>query len=285
MGGGLKVSLLIVASCVACGTTVAASPPVTQTLVRVNGQDISETMLKVYALSKTGEPLARLSPAVRQSLLAALVNTALLAQEGGHLKFTAALEAGRKLARMRYLSSVDIAHLMLSDRFSPQQIRAEYKRLAAAHALEQYQLRQILLPDMAAGEHVRTLLAQGMPFARAVSLYSHDPVSRPKGGDLGWLSRPVAVPYVANAAEMGNVLRIASELRTGGISEPFVNRSGVHIVELLAARLMPLAAVKKRIKGILLRQALVAHTARLRSAARITELTHPKEASGARVSP
>lgn len=275
MGARVRLAVLLVAWCLACGAAAASTSPARQTLVRVNGQNISEIMLKVYALSKTGRPLARLSKTVRRELLEALISTSLLAQEGSRLKTTAALTAGRELANMRYLSTVDVAHFMQTHKFSAQRVKAEYDRLVAARTVQQYQLLQILLPDMAAGERVRALLAQGVPFAHAVSLYSHDPISRPKGGDLGWLSQPVAVPYVANALEMNQVLRIASDLRIGGISEPFANSFGVHIIMLLATKPLPLAAVKARIKGILMQQSLIAHTVKLRAAAHVTQLAHP----------
>ncbi len=275
MGRGARLAVLMVAACLACGAALAATQPADPTLARVNGQDISETMLEVYALSKTGQPLARLAPAIRQALLDELVNTALLAQEGSRLQLNAALKAGRQLSDMRYLSSVDAAQFAKSYRVTPQQEQAEYDQLVAAHAVQQYHLLQILLPDMVTAERVRALLAQGVPFARAAILYSHDPVSRPKSGDLGWLSAPVTVPYVANAPEMGEVLRIASELRIGGISEPFANSSGVHIVMLLGTQTLPLAAIKPRIDEILLQQALIARTAQLRAAAHITQLSPP----------
>lgn len=276
MGARARLTLLAVVWCLVCGAAAARTiGPANQTIVRVNGQRISATMLEVYVLSITGQPLARLSPTVRQALLNRLINTVLLAQEGSRLKLTAALKAGRELAAMRYLSSIDVAHFMQSDRVSAQAIRAEYQRLVAAHALLQYHVLQILLPNMATGERVRALLAQGMPFGRAASLYSRDPVNRLEGGDLGWLSEPVAVPYVGSAPEVGEVLRIASQLRIGGISEPFANSTGVHIIMLLARQPLPLAAVKARIRGILLQQALIAHAAQLRAAAHVTHPTKP----------
>lgn len=275
MGGKVRLTILVLASCVACAATAAPAAPEAQTLARVNGQDISQTMLEVYALSKTRQPLAHLSPAIRQELLNDLINQAVLAQDGSRLKSDASLKAGRELADMRYLSSVDVANFLKTQTFSTEQIQAEYDKLVAAHAVEQYHVLQILLPDMATGQRVRAELAQGMPFARAASTYSRDPVSGPKGGDLGWLSLGEAVPLLANAAEMGDVRRITSQLRTGAISEPFANSAGVHIVMPLGTQTLPLAAVKGRINEILLQQAMSARTAQLRSAAHITQVASP----------
>ncbi len=275
MGGKVRLTILVLASCLAGSATAAPVAPEGQTVARVNGEDISETMLEVYALSKTHQPLAHLSPAVRKELLDGLINTALLAQEGNRLKSTPSLKAGRELTDMRYFSSVDVEQFMQNQKFSAQQIQAEYDQLVAVHAVQQYHLLQILLPDMATGERVRALLAQGMAFARAANVYSRDPVSGPKGGDVGWLSLTAAAPYVADADEMGEVRRIASELRVGGISEPFANSMGVHIVMPIGTQNLPLAAVKGRINEILLQQALIAYTAQLRAAAHITQLATP----------
>ena len=275
MRGRAPLAVLLLSACLACGATAMADSPATQTLVRVNGQNITEIMLEVFAISSTGQPLARLSPTVRQALLDQLINTALLAQDGSRLKLTDSLKAGRELADMRYLSSVDVAHTMQSEKFSEQQIETEYEQLVAAHAVQQYHLLQILLPDMTTGERVRSLLAQGMPFGRAASLYSRDPGSRLKGGDLGWVSATTATPSLASPTELGEVLRIASELRIGGISEPFANSTGVHILLLVATETLPLADVKPRIESLLLQKALIAHTAQLRATAKITRLNPP----------
>lgn len=265
---------LLALLCMACGVAAASTGAGTRPLVKVNGQTINEVMLQVFAMSKTGQPLARLSPTAHQKLLDTLINTALLAQEGSRLKNTAALKAGRELANMRYLSTLDITHFMQTHRIGAQQIKTEYDRLVAENAVQQYHVLQILLPNMATGERVRALLAQGMPFARAVTLYSRDPRSRLRGGDLGWIWQAAGIPYLATAGEMSQVLRIASDLRVGGISEPFANSSGVHIIELLARKPLPLAAVKAGIRDSLLQQSLIKHTAQLRAAAHITPVTH-----------
>ncbi len=271
-----RLAVLVLTTCLAIGAAAAAGASTdTRTLASVNGQNITEIMLKVFAISKTGQPLANLSPTVRQALLDELINTALLAQDGSQIKFTESLKAGRELADMRYLSSVDIAHTMQSQKFSDQQVQAEYNQLVAVHVLQQYHLLQILVPDMATGERVRALLAQGMPFGHAAGLYSRDPGSRLKGGDLGWVSASTPAPGLASPAEMGEVMRVASELRIGGISEPFANSAGVHILMLVATETLPLADVKPRVEAVLMQQALLTHTAQLRAAAKIKQFDQP----------
>lgn len=277
MGGRSRrgIVLLIMVGFLTSRSTLAQAIPAQRILARVNGQDISEALFKVYAASKTGQPLARLSPVVRQALLEGLINTALLAQDGSRLKTSPTLQAGREMAIMSYLSTVYAAHFAQTRKLSNQQIQAGYQQLLATGAVQQYHLLQILMPDMTTGERVRAQLAQGLPFAKAVSDFSRDPVSRAKGGDLGWVSATTTVPNLAKPNELPEVLRIASELRTGGISEPFANSTGVHILMLVATEALPLADVKSRIQFMLLEKALIAHTAKLRAAAHITQLASP----------
>lgn len=72
-----------------------------------------------------------------------------------------------------------------------------------------------------------TRIQAGEDFAELARLYSNDPGSRAKGGDLGWITSAGLVPAFIQAME---------ETPVGTMSAPFQSRFGWHILEKLDER-------------------------------------------------
>jgi parvulin-like peptidyl-prolyl isomerase len=94
-------------------------------------------------------------------------------------------------------------------------------------------------------EDIRQEVVQGQrSFAEAAAMWSAGP-SRREGGDLGWLSR--------EAPMIESFTSVVYKLPKGGLSEPFVTPSGVHIATVTAVepgRVGP-SAVRGRLERML----------------------------------
>jgi peptidyl-prolyl cis-trans isomerase SurA len=123
------------------------------------------------------------------------------------------------------------------------------RRKAGAVAVEQTHARHILLrpsaqlPQDAAlarlAEFRREILSGAKTFEQLARANSED-ASASLGGDLGWVSPGAFVPEFEKAM---NALPI------DGISEPFISRFGVHLVQVLGRREVMLDAKQERVQA------------------------------------
>jgi peptidyl-prolyl cis-trans isomerase SurA len=106
---------------------------------------------------------------------------------------------------------------------------------ATAQGVTQYQARHILVrsagdDDAKAKAKIDTLRARivgGADFAEVAKDSSEDPLSKDKGGDLGWFTQDQFGP------EFGTQV---AGLKDGDVSEPFKTQAGWHIVQREATR-------------------------------------------------
>jgi peptidyl-prolyl cis-trans isomerase SurA len=120
-----------------------------------------------------------------------------------------------------------------------QLIRLEETRNAAAadaKMVTQYQARHILVridddtSDTAAKTRLETMRARisgGADFAEIATKSSEDPVSKARGGDLGWFAQD---DY---GTEFGTAV---TALTDGQVSEPFKTQAGWHVVQRVGSR-------------------------------------------------
>ncbi len=120
-----------------------------------------------------------------------------------------------------------------------QLIRLEETRNAAAgdaKLVTQYQARHILIrtdgdtTDATAKARLETMRARisgGADFAELATKSSEDPVSKARGGDLGWFAQD---DY---GTEFGTAVTALSD---GQVSEPFKTQAGWHIVQRVGSR-------------------------------------------------
>lgn len=83
---------------------------------------------------------------------------------------------------------------------------------------------------------LRDRLQNGASFAELARLYSQDG-SAPKGGDLGWLYPGDTVPEFERAMD---------ELKPGVVSQPITSPFGVHLIEVLERKELPVSEERKR---------------------------------------
>lgn len=109
-----------------------------------------------------------------------------------------------------------------------ERLQQEYTKFKA---LKQYKLRHILLNNKEEALAILQQLQQGMNFAQLAMQRSIDPLSRPQGGDLGWLAPVQMLPPIAQAAE---------KLTKGQLSsEPIQSKVGWHVVLIEDTREVP----------------------------------------------
>ncbi|RJQ48701.1 MAG: peptidylprolyl isomerase [Gammaproteobacteria bacterium] len=137
------------------------------------------------------------------------------------------------------LAGADIAAGIKPDEETLRRQYQERKAQGAYDSPEQRRARHILISveasaDEAAraaarakAEGVLQRLKRGEDFARLATEVSQDPVSAPKGGDLGWFGRSVMDKAFEEAV---------FALAPGGLSEPVLSPLGWHIIKLEESR-------------------------------------------------
>jgi peptidyl-prolyl cis-trans isomerase SurA len=112
----------------------------------------------------------------------------------------------------------------------------QQRSMDAKHVVQQTHARHILLRDseFSQPEEIRARLLKlrerlqaGEDFAKLAKLFSEDPGSASKGGDLGWVNPGEMVPVFEQTMD---------GLALNELSEPVHSRFGWHIVQVLARR-------------------------------------------------
>src|SRR5207302_365863 len=138
----------------------------------------------------------------------------------------------------------------------------------------------------------------GEDFGKLAAEISEDPGSKPKGGDLGWISKGEMVPAVE--ATMSKVERIpmlggsdpleeaAFALAVGGVSSPTKTPAGWVVLkssEAIAAGVPPLAEIRDKVMAVVKRQKAEAvaleRAQKLAAAAATNDLTAAAKSAGA----
>ena len=241
------------------------------TLVTVNGVAIprSELDTNVAAAIGQGQPD---SPALRQTWADELVSRELLVQEAQRRKLDERPEVRAEIDKVRRFVLV---HAMLEDyaRAHPiteTSLRAAYDgekaQFVKRHDSTEYRLRQILVPTEGPAREALRRLAAGEAFAHLAAELSVDPLSRDKGGELGWVLPTQLVPPLDAAVQALG--------RIGVVAAPVLSPLGWHVIEIEATRSFQMPSFEEargRIGqelAIQQRQALVAE---LRRAAKIQQ--------------
>lgn len=132
------------------------------------------------------------------------------------------LEPGEISKPVKSASGFHLLQLVSSskDQVMVQQTNARHILIRTSSEVSDEQARKTLL-------ELKQKIESGKSFAELASEYSEDPGSKIKGGDLGWSS-----PGEFTA----EFERVANNLDTGQISEPFKTAFGWHILEVLERR-------------------------------------------------
>jgi peptidyl-prolyl cis-trans isomerase C len=188
----LAVALLAL-TLAACGDKpVIETPPETGDVVvaRVEGQPIWASDVKREAVAQgmigEGEPLDIQSNMFRQ-VLDEVIDQELLANEAIARGLDKSPAAERRLAaaRKRILADM-LVETVVEKAVTEENIQSLYREQQKLSAQsEEYKARQIVLPNQAAAEDVRKLLAAGASFDALAMERSIDSATRFNGGDFG----------------------------------------------------------------------------------------------------
>ena len=194
-------------------------------VAKVNGEPISETMLDLHVMRRTGQNPASIDPDERETLLLELVEMALIAQDardhGLH-------NDPMVNARMRNMHHAVLAQAMLenlkSEPIPEDEMLARFDdAMTSEEHTREYHARHILLDSADDAEEVIRHLEEGADFAELAQEYSRGPTAS-LGGDLGWFV-PGEMVEPFGRATMG--LEIGEHTR-----EPVRTRYGYHVIRL-----------------------------------------------------
>ncbi|QIT54609.1 peptidylprolyl isomerase [Aquisalimonas sp. 2447] len=221
----LAPALLLLTACGSDDVTTEENDGDIRIVAKVNGEPISETMLDLHVMRRTGQNPGSIDPDERETLLLELVEMALIAQDardhGLH-------NDPMVNARMRNMHHAVLAQAMLenlkSEPIPEDEMLARFDDVmhSEEHTRE-YHARHILLESADDAEEVIRHLEEGADFAELAQEYSRGPTAS-LGGDLGWfVPGEMVEPFGRATME----LDIGEHTR-----EPVRTRYGYHVIRL-----------------------------------------------------
>lgn len=280
----LYVSVLI-ALCAGCSPSSTSAPgdptqvraivgaPAGAVVASVNGEQITEPMLQVYAQGRGLDPA---DPVARKRALDSLVENVLLAQDAAARGLTAKPEVQAELAlvRLQQLSGRGLADLRANTRISDEQVKAYYDQEAARTGGVEIQLKHILFDDQASAmAAVERALAPGADFDALVAEYAASGAKQAR--DLGWANLTQLPPEMAEPAK---------NLPDGQVAPlPVQTGYGWHVFKREASRPFTppsLEQVKDGARKQLTDQALAEQVKALRAKAKIEVPAVPQASQG-----
>ncbi|MCC5810347.1 MAG: peptidylprolyl isomerase [Ectothiorhodospiraceae bacterium] len=228
-------------------------------IATVNGDVITESMLELHAMRRTGDSARMLASEHREMLLLELVEMALIAQDA-HER---ALDEDRMLqAQMQNIQRALMAQALLEelkrDPVPEAELTALYQQHFAEHREEEYHARHILVDEEAQARQLIEALEGGADFADLARQYSQGPYG-PQGGDLGWFTMEQTVePFGQATAE----LDVGDHTR-----DPVRTQFGWHVILLEDKRVREPPSkeeVRDRLEKIALKRRIQQHVSGLR---------------------
>lgn len=246
----------------------------------VNGQIIYvsdvELEARMKGVIKLGETLAPGSTEFDE-ILDELIEIKLLAMEAIGRGLDEDPEARHRLntARDNILGNILIEHVA-AEEIDEAAIRKMYEaqvQLLEPQMENEARVRHILAPSKAEIDRIATELRTGVDFAVLAARRSADEATRMDGGDLGYMTADEASPEFA---------RVIREVPEGGVSRPFEDQQGWHIVKIeqLRKRRPPsLEDLRDTIERYLRSQQLEKILKELRADAEIVKQNAPRSPS------
>lgn len=200
-----------------------------QIVATVNDEPISETMLQLHILRRTGKNPDRIDEEQRETLLLELVEMTLIAQDARERGLT---DNETVRAQMRNLQYAVLAQAMLEELkrepVATDEMLVRFDQLMDQESQRQeYHARHILVTDEADAEALIEELDNGEDFGALAQRHSHGPTAA-RGGDLGWF---VPGDMVRPFGEAVMELEVGEHTR-----EPVRTRYGFHVIKLEGQR-------------------------------------------------
>lgn len=224
-----KIILAIIAAAIiggGLGYWAAKGPMVGKTVAQVNN--------KSFTMTDIDREMLRIPPALQAAMqdaegkrrfLENLIKRELLLQEAQRRGLERSAEIREKLAEYKQtllLEALLTKELEENIKVSDEELNA-YLRLRS----EQVNVRHILLPGEAEARSVLEKLGRGESFEKLAKLYSLDPGSKDRGGELGFFSRGQTNSPFEEAA---------FKLQPGQVAGPIKTEYGYHVIKMVARR-------------------------------------------------
>jgi peptidyl-prolyl cis-trans isomerase C len=190
----------------------------------INGASISQREVDILLRQ---QPPQRDAPAARQRVLDNITMQTIVAQEAikKGLDKTPDVVDELEMAKTSVLAQSYVKDYFQHVQIGDAQLTAAYEKLKADAAGKQYRARHILVATQAQAEDIIAKLKKDpKSFSELASAQSLDPVSKSKGGDLGWFDTRGMVPEFGAAV---------TGLEKGKFTQvPVKSQFGYHVIML-----------------------------------------------------
>ena len=232
-----SASRCMIAATIVFAAAMTASPAVLaqqeEIVARVDGQDITASELAV-AEEMYAQQLGSMPDDARRSVLVdALIDLRIVANEARD-RGIAGDESFKR--RMAFLEQQTLRSVFISEQISAsvteEAVRTAYEaQVARMPRVEETRIRHILLDTKEAAAAVIEALNAGEDFAVLARERSKDTVSKPKGGDLGFVAAGQSLPEIDAAAAKLQVDEYTAE--------PVRSSFGYHVLKVEERRQQP----------------------------------------------
>jgi peptidyl-prolyl cis-trans isomerase C len=225
----LAVATLALAACTGKdadkkATTDAAAKDKAEAVLTVNGVVVNQRELDMLMRM---QPAQREAPDARKRTLDNLTLQILAAQEASKKGFDKSPEVAdqMEMSKTTILAQSYVKDFFANHKPTDAQLTAEYDKLKASASGNQYRARHILVKTEDEAKAIIVKLNKDPnSFSDIAKAQSLDPVSKAKGGDLGWFDTKNMVPEFSDAI---------AKLGKGKITqEPIKSQFGYHVIVL-----------------------------------------------------
>ncbi len=227
---GVAACLFVLLAMSACSKSAdksvanAATPDKSKAVLTVNGTVVSQGEMDMLLRQ---QPAQREAPAARQRLIDNLTLQILASQEAVKKGFDKQpdVQDQMEMSKTSILAQSYVKDFFANHKITDAQLSAAYDKMKADASGNQYRARHILVKTEDEAKAIIVKLNKNPnAFSDIAKAQSQDPVSKAKGGDLGWFDGKTMVPEFADAV---------AKLEKGKISqEPVKSPFGYHVIVL-----------------------------------------------------
>jgi peptidyl-prolyl cis-trans isomerase C len=226
----LAVALLVAAPALAKdeAKTKAKQPPDPNVLARVGGEKITEEQVQeiLDRMSPVGRP-----PDAKKRILDNIIELQVFALEA---KKAGLADDPEVKKRLKEVTTVVMARSFFDKcvagkaEVTDEAAKVQYEANKAAYmSPAQVHFSQIMAKDKKTAEQLLARLKKGASFEELAKKESKDPMTAPRGGEMGWQTLGSFDPALDAAA---------AKLKAGELSGPIETRRGFHILKLVERR-------------------------------------------------
>ncbi len=246
-------------------STPGAMPASGETLVTVNGNDITQGMVDAMInqmperMRKQLEMTGQMGQLQEQLVIGELLYREALKRnlhEQPDIQTTIALATRSAMAQ-------SLIETVVKERTTEEKVKGYYDDHKVQYARPQVKASHILVKDEALIKEIKGKLNGGGDFTELAKAHSMDPGSKTNGGSLGWFKKSDMVGPFADAAFAAD---------KGAVTDPVQTRFGWHIIKVEDKRdEIPLEEVREQIEGALGQELAEAYIEEIKGGATIVE--------------